>query len=260
MKKYLSIVAAGALAVSCGQPAEESSETLEAEMKTEEHAHGDKDFKWSVDRFADIEVLRYQIPGWDQLTAQQRIYTYYLVEAGLAGRDIIWDQNYRHNLSIRHAIEDILNKYSGDKTLENWQAFEEYAKRVFFSNGIHHHYSKMKHQPGFDRAYFDELMLMADVSLSEEALEAMFNPEMDKKKVVKNEGMDLVLSSAENMYDPKMTQAEAEAYYATIIDKETDKPLSWGLNSKLVYKDGQVAEEVYKVGGLYGKSLEQVVY
>jgi dipeptidyl-peptidase-3 len=118
----------------------------------------------------------------------------------------------------------------------------------------------MKHQPGFDRAYFDELMLMADVSLSDEALEAMFNPEMDKKKVVKNEGMDLVLSSAENMYDPKMTQAEAEAYYATIIDKETDKPLSWGLNSKLVYKDGKVAEEVYKVGGLYGKSLEQVVF
>ena len=257
MNKYLSLLAAGALAISCNtqQPAETENEEIMTET------HSDENFEWSVDKFADIEVLRYQIPGWDKLTPKQRIYTYYLVEAGLAGRDVIWDQNYRHNLEIRHALEAILDVYSGDKTLEKWMAFEDYAKRVFFSNGIHHHYSKMKHAPGFDRTYFDELMLAADIEMSDEALEAIFNPDMDKKKVVKSEGMDLVLSSAGNMYDPKMTQAEAEAYFNSIIDKNDKRPISYGLNSKLVYdNDGNVTEDVYKVGGLYGKSLEKVAY
>jgi dipeptidyl-peptidase-3 len=256
MKKYLSVIAAGALAIACNT--EKPIETENEDMKME--AHSDQDFDWSVDKFADIEVLRYQIPGWDKLSSQQRIYTYYLVEAGLAGRDIIWDQNYRHNLEIRHALEKIVEVYTGDVTLEQWVAFEDYAKRVFFSNGIHHHYSKMKHAPGFDRTYFDELLMAAGVEMSEEALEAIFNPEMDKKKVVKSEGMDLVLASAGNMYDSKMTQAEAEAYYASIIDKEDARPISYGLNSKLVYGENGVEEEVYKVGGLYGKSLEKVVF
>lgn len=256
MKKYVSLVAAGAIAMACNpqQPAETKNE----ETMTE--THHENDFEWSVDRFADIEVLRYQIPGWENLTAQQRIYTYYLVEAGLAGRDIIWDQNYRYNLEIRHALEAILNVYSGDKTLEKWVAFEDYAKRVFFSNGIHHHYSKMKHAPGFDRQYFYELMLAAGIEMSDEALEAIFNPDKDKKKVVKSEGMDLVLSSAGNMYDSKMTQEEAEAYFESIIDKDDPRPISYGLNSKLIYENGAVAEDVYKVGGLYGKSIEKVVF
>lgn len=255
MKKYLSAIAAGALVVACNT--EKPIETENEDMKME--AHSDDNFEWSVDKFADIEVLRYQIPGWDKLSSRQRIYTYYLVEAGLAGRDIIWDQNYRHNLEIRHALEKIVGMYTGEKTLENWLAFEDYAKRVFFSNGIHHHYSKMKHAPGFERSYFDELLMAAGVEMSEEALGAMFNPEMDKKKVVKSQGMDLVLASAGNMYDSKMTQAEAEAYYNSIIDKEDARPISYGLNSKLVYGENGVEEAVYKVGGLYGKSIEKVV-
>lgn len=256
MKKYLSVIAAGALAIAC--TTEKPIEIDNEDMKME--AHSDDNFDWSVDKFADIEVLRYQIPGWDKLTSQQRIYTYYLVEAGLAGRDIIWDQNYRHNLEIRHALEKIVDMYTGDETLDQWMAFEDYTKRVFFSNGIHHHYSKMKHAPGFERAYFEELLMAAGVEMSSEALEAIFNSEMDKKKVVKSQGMDLVLASAGNMYDSKMTQAEAEAYYASIIDKEDARPISYGLNSKLVYGESGVEEAVYKVGGLYGKSLEKVVY
>ena len=256
MKKYLSVIAAGALVVACNT--EKPIEIENEDMKME--AHSEDNFDWSVDKFADIEVLRYQIPGWDQLKSKQRIYTYYLVEAGLAGRDIIWDQNYRHNLEIRHALEKILDMYTGDETLEQWMAFENYAKRVFFSNGIHHHYSKMKHAPGFERTYFDELLMAAGIEMSDEALEAIFNPEMDKKKVVKSQGMDLVLASAGNMYDSKMTQAEAEAYYSSIIDKEDARPISYGLNSKLVYGENGVEEAVYKVGGLYGKSLEKVVF
>jgi dipeptidyl-peptidase-3 len=256
MKKYLSVIAAGALVVACNT--EKPIEIENEDMKME--AHSEDNFDWSVDKFADIEVLRYQIPGWDQLKSKQRIYTYYLVEAGLAGRDIIWDQNYRHNLEIRHALEKILDMYTGDETLEQWMAFENYAKRVFFSNGIHHHYSKMKHAPGFERTYFDELLMAAGIEMSDEALEAIFNPEMDKKKVVKSQGVDLVLASAGNMYDSKMTQAEAEAYYSSIIDKEDARPISYGLNSKLVYGENGVEEAVYKVGGLYGKSLEKVVF
>ena len=256
MKKYLSVIAAGALVVACNT--EKPIEIENEDMKME--AHSEDNFDWSVDKFADIEVLRYQIPGWDQLKSKQRIYTYYLVEAGLAGRDIIWDQNYRHNLEIRHALEKILDMYTGDETLEQWMAFEDYAKRVFFSNGIHHHYSKMKHAPGFERTYFDELLMAAGIEMSDEALEAIFNPEMDKKKVVKSQGVDLVLASAGNMYDSKMTQAEAEAYYSSIIDKEDARPISYGLNSKLVYGENGVEEAVYKVGGLYGKSLEKVVF
>jgi dipeptidyl-peptidase-3 len=256
MKKYLSVIAAGALVVACNT--EKPIEIENEDMKME--AHSEDNFDWSVDKFADIEVLRYQIPGWDQLKSKQRIYTYYLVEAGLAGRDIIWDQNYRHNLEIRHALEKILDMYTGDETLEQWMAFENYAKRVFFSNGIHHHYSKMKHAPGFERTYFDELRMAAGIEMSDEALEAIFNPEMDKKKVVKSQGVDLVLASAGNMYDSKMTQAEAEAYYSSIIDKEDARPISYGLNSKLVYGENGVEEAVYKVGGLYGKSLEKVVF
>ena len=256
MKKYLSVIAAGALVVACNT--EKPIEIENEDMKME--AHSEDNFDWSVDKFADIEVLRYQIPGWDQLKSKQRIYTYYLVEAGLAGRDIIWDQNYRHNLEIRHALEKILDMYTGDETLEQWMAFEDYAKRVFFSNGIHHHYSKMKHAPGFERTYFDELLMAAGIEMSDEALEAIFNPEMDKKKVVKSQGVDLVLASAGNMYDSKMTQAEAEAYYSSIIDKEDARPISYGLNSKLVYSENGVEEAVYKVGGLYGKSLEKVVF
>ncbi len=257
MKKYLSVIAAGALVLACNteNPEPQENTTMEAE-KTEQTG-----FNWSADRFADIEVLRYQIPGWEKLTAQQRIYVYYLVEAGLSGRDITWNQNYRYNLVIRHAIEDILERYDSDKTNDNWLAFEEYAKRVFFSNGIHHHYSRAKHIPNFTRAYLEELMLATEVNLDDEMLTVMFSPTADMKKVNKSDGQDLVLTSAVNMHDPDITQAEVEAFYANMIDKEDVRPISYGLNSKIVRDaNGNLREEVYKADGLYGEAIKAIIF
>jgi len=252
----MSVIAAGAIAFACNTEKPETTENTEMEGEKTEHT----DFNWSVDRFADIEVLRYQIPGWDNLTPQQRIYTYYLVEAGLAGRDITWDQNYRHNLEIRQAIENIFSKYSADKTNENWLSFETYGKRVFFSNGIHHHYSRAKHVPYFERSYFEELMLATETELSEDALTAMFT-NVDMKKVNKSEGMDLVLTSAVNMHAPDITQAEVEAFYANMIDGNDATPISYGLNSRVVRDaKGNLREEVYKADGLYGEAITAIIF
>ena len=257
MKKYLSVIAAGALVLACNseKPEVQENTTME-EVKTEQ-----TDFIWSSDRFADIEVLRYQIPGWEKLTAKQRIYTYYLVEAGLAGRDISWDQNYRYNLEIRHALEDIFKRYESDKTNNDWLAFEEYGKRVFFSNGIHHHYSRAKHLPNFTRIYFEELLLVTDVNLRDEAITAMFSTTADMKKVNKSEGQDLVLSSAVNMHDPDITQAEVEAFYKNMMDSNDKTPISYGLNSRVVRDaDGNLREEVYRADGLYGEAIKAIIF
>lgn len=217
-------------------------------------------FEWQADEFADIRVLRYQIPGWEQLSLQQKQLCYYLNMAGLAGRDILWDQNHRHNLRIRRALEAILRGYKGERSGAEWDAFETYAKQVFFSNGIHHHYSNDKHQPGFTRAWFEQALASSGGQLIPEAMEAIFNPEVDAKKVSLDASKDLVLASAVNFYGEDVSQREVEQFYAPLEAKGGDEPLSLGLNSKLVRgRNGKLEERVWKVGGMYGAALEESV-
>jgi dipeptidyl-peptidase-3 len=218
------------------------------------------DFVWKTEQFADIKILRYQIPGWDQLSLKQKQFAYYLTEAGYAGRDMIWDQNYRYNLTIRNALETIILDYQGSKTGAEWQAFETYTKRVWFSNGIHHHYSMDKFLPDFGQQYFESLLKDVDISLSAEVLAAIFDPTVDAKKVSLDPKQDLLLASASNFYGPTVTQTEAEAYYAAKIDKTVSEPISYGLNSKLARNaEGKLEEQVWKVGGMYGSALEVVI-
>lgn len=218
------------------------------------------DFQWRSEMFADVQVNRYIIPGWEQLTPQQRILTYYLVQAGLEGRDIMYDMNYRHNLEIRRSLEQIFRNYNGDKTADQWMKFSTYLKRIWFSSGIHHHYSMNKFQPGFTEDYLRQLLQDTGTSLSESAIEAIFDPDKDAKKVNLNPEADLVLSSAVNYYDPDITQQEVEEYFASIMEKNDPTPVSYGLNAKIVRKpDGTIGEEVYKVGGLYGPAIEKMV-
>ena len=225
-----------------------------AEVKTE------APFVWNPENFADKKIIRYQIQGFEKLTLQQKKLVYYLTQAGYSGRDIIWDQMYRHNLPIRHALEKILESYQGDKNAADWQKFLLYAKNVFFSNGIHHHYSSDKFNPEFSREYFTDLMNQAGASLSEEALEAMFNPAVDPKRTNFDSNTDIVKNSAVNFYDPDITEKEVGDFYKKLIDKNDKEPVEYGLNSKLVRgADGKLSEAPWKVGGMYGDALAEVV-
>ena len=218
-------------------------------------------FTWQTESFADKKIIRYQIPGWEQLSLSQKRLVYHLTEAGLQGRDIIYDQNYRHNLEIRQAFDAIHSSVTPYKNGDDWDAFEEYSKNVYFSNGIHHHYSQDKFTPGFSREYLSELLEQVDADLSDEAMDAIFDPGLDAKKVNLDASGDIVKGSAVNFYGPDVTQAEVEAYYAAKADKSNPRPQSLGLNSRLVRTaDGSLREDVYRVGGLYGRALERVVY
>lgn len=242
-----------ALLAACGDGTHESAPAVETVSPS------DSAF-WVAEQFADIRVLRYQIPGWDQLSLQQKQLCYYLNMAGLAGRDIMWDQNYRYNLRIRRALEQVLKGYKGEHTGAEWEAFETYAKQVFFSNGIHHHYSNDKHQPGFSREWFVKVLGEAGGQLSEPILEAMFNPEIDAKKVSLDANKDLVLASAVNFYGEDVSEGEVEQFYAAMEVKDAAAPLSYGINSKLVRNaSGQMEERVWKVGGMYSPALEESV-
>lgn len=237
-----------------------SADETETASQTASLAEKKDDFVWKTEQFADIKILRYQIPGWEKLSLKQKQFTYYLTEAGYAGRDIIWDQNYRHNLTIRNALETIIRNYQGDKTSADWQALETYTKRVWFSNGIHHHYSMDKFVPDFSQQYFETLLKDVEIVLNAELLTAIFDPAIDAKKVSLDPKQDLLLASASNFYGPDVTQAEAEAYYSAKIDKTDLEPISYGLNSKLVRNaEGKIEERVWKVGGMYGSALEAVI-
>lgn len=216
------------------------------------------EFDYSVEQFADLKILRYQIPGWDQLSLKEQKLVYYLVEAGLAGRDIMWDQNYRHNLKIRAALENVYQNYTGDKTIADWKAFEVYLKRVWFSNGIHHHYSNDKIKPDFSQDYLKSLLAETETSLKGEAFEVIFN-DADAKKVNQAKGVDNVALSAVNFYGPNVTNADVEDFYKQKKSPDPEKPLSFGLNSQLVKEDGVVKERVYKSGGLYGEAIDEIV-
>ncbi len=221
-------------------------------------AAGDKDFKFLVDEFADLKIMRYQVPGWDGLTLHQKEYVYHLAEAAKYGRDIIWMQNCKYNLEVRKVLENILENYKGDRTCESWAQFETYAKRVFFSNGIHHHYSEDKFFPECSQEYFQDLMTaVGEEAKCAELLPVIFDPAIyPARKDMHAE--DIVAASAVNFYE-NVTRAEVEALYAAMTDPSDKTPVSYGLNSRVVKgEDGKVYEDVYKVGGLYGAALEKI--
>ena len=213
-------------------------------------------FDYTVDKFYDLEILRYQVPEFDSLSLQQKTLVYHLTEAALHGRDILFDQNGRYNLRIRRALEALYTQYKGDKTSAEFLNFEKYLKRVWFANGIHHHYASDKFQPEFSQDWFVAACAEAGVTYDEAILPVIFDPTVMPKSL-SLEGEDLLLASANNYYEG-VTQAEAEAYYEKHKDTSAE-PLWIGLNSKLVKENGKVVERVYKVGGMYSAALEKVV-
>ena len=219
----------------------------------------EKDFKYLMDEFADLKIMRYQVPGWDELTLQQKEYVYHLAEAAKYGRDIIWMQNCRYNLPVRKVVENILENYQGDRSCEDFKAFETYAKRLFFSNGIHHHYAEDKFFPECPQEYFASLMTaVGDEALCKELLPVIYDPAVFPQRKSTDKSGDIVAESAVNFYEG-VTKAEVEKFYAAMVDPKDKTPISYGLNSKVVKgKDGVIREEVYKVGGLYGPALEKI--
>ncbi len=214
-------------------------------------------FDYKVGEFADIKVLRYQIPGFEDLTLKEQKLVYYLTQAGLSGRDIMWDQNYRHNLKIRAALENIYKNYSGDKASADWNHFETYLKRVWFANGIHHHYSNAKMKPDFSKEYFSTLLAETNTTLAAAAVDVMFN-DKDAKKVNLSKDADIVLESAINFYGPDVTTADVEKYYGA-IKVNADEPIEVGLNTRLVKENGKLVEKVYKSGGLFGPAIDEII-
>lgn len=224
--------------------------------------NSDPDFNYVVDRFADIEVLRYKVPDFDKLTLEQKKLVYYLTEAALWGRDILWDQNGKYNLPIRNLIENVYTGYTGDKENADYKALTKYLKQIWFGNGIHHHYSCDKFIPGFSREF-----LMAEVeklpaekrpAQLDTLMEVIFNPEVMAKRVNQADNQDLIVTSANNLYEG-VTQAEVEAFYNALKDTTDLTPISYGLNRRVVKKDGKVQEEVYRIGGLYSPAIEKIV-
>ncbi len=215
------------------------------------------DFKYTIDSFADLKVMRYRIPGWENLTLQQKEYAYHLAEAAKYGRDILWDQNCKDNLAVRHAIEAILETDGIDTSSPQYAQFLVYAKRVFFSNGIHHHYAEDKIFPECSREYFGELMEMAGVS-NPYLLEVIYNPDIYPQRRSTQTSGDIVKQSAVNFYDG-VTREEVEKYYAGIVDPSDPEPISYGLNTKVVKgADGKIRELPWKVGGIYSPALEKI--
>lgn len=227
-------------------------------------------FKYLVDEFADIKIMRYQIPEWDGLTLQQKEYLYYLGEAAKCGRDIIADQNFKYNLTIRKTLEAILESYNGNRACEDYNNFVVYAKRVFFSNGIHHHYAEDKFFPEISQEYFAELVKNSDTSLlplaKNETVDdflAFITPvifDKDLYKTRRSNEDDIIVNSSVNMYKGFITKQEVEQFYDAQRNPDDAQPISYGLNSRLVKENGVLKEEVYKVDGLYGPALQKIVY
>jgi dipeptidyl-peptidase III len=252
LKHFLLIVITGLLTMNCSD-------------------NNTKEFQWQTDQFADIRILRYEVPGFDSLNLQQKKLAYYLSQAALSGRDIIWDQNYKHNLYIRDVLENIYKTFSGNKKTKDFEKFVVYLKRVWFSNGIHHHYSEQKLDPGFDYAYFEELAVHSDAKgfplAKGETVEDMlaklkpilFDPTVDPIRTNTNSDVDMVKNSAVHFYEG-VTQKEVENYYGKIIDKSDKTPISYGLNSRLEKDNGKIVEKTWKVGGVYSGAIERVVY
>ncbi len=217
-------------------------------------------FEYVVEQFADIKVLRYQISGWESLTIKEQKLVYYLTQAGYSGRDIIYDQHYKDNLKIRKALESIYENYKGDKTSEDWKNFEIYLKRVWFANGIHHHYSNDKIKTEFSKDYFAGLMKATKTSLSEAIVDVLFN-DADSKKVNLDESKGLLEGSAINFYEKGITAKEVEDFYSNKTNSDVKRPYSFGLNSKLIRNaNGQLEEKIWKSGGMYGEAIDKIIY
>lgn len=233
-------------------------------------AEADK-FDYTVEQFADLQILRYRVPGFENLSLQQKELVYYLTEAALQGRDILFDQNGKYNLRIRRTLEAVYTGYKGDKNTPDFKAMEVYLKRVWFSNGIHHHYGSEKFVPGFAPEFFKEAVLSVDTStlplaegqtaeqLCDELFPVIFDPAVMPKRVNQAAREDLVLTSACNYYDG-VTQKEAEDFYNAMKDPKDETPVSYGLNSRLVKENGKIQEKIWKVGGLYGQAIDKIVY
>ena len=215
--------------------------------------------RYLVDEFADLKVMRYDVPGWDALTLQQKEYVYHLAEAAKYGRDIIWVQNCRYNLDIRKVLENIMENYDGNRSTKAFRQFEEYAKRVFFSNGIHHHYAEDKFVPECSEKYFRKLMTaVGDGAMCDVLIPVIFDETIYPQRKSTDKSGDIVAESAVNFYEG-VTREEVEQLYAGMVDPSDKTPVSYGLNSKVVKgEDGVVREDVYKVGGLYGPALEKI--
>ena len=249
-----------------------SCKSNSAPPASEETAADTTSFDVKVDRFADLQVLRYQVPGLDKLTPKQKELVYYLSQAALSGRDIIYASNYKHNIQIRRTLEEIYKNYSGDKTTEDWKNFEIYLKRIWFSNGIHHHYSEKKIIPAFEYTYFDELVANSNGAkwpvLERETPEALFgklkpvlfDDTVAAKKVVKDKGFDKIKASANNYYGDGISEEEAINHYKGQMTKGDTTPIEYGLNSRLVKENGKLKDLTYRVGGLYSAAMEKMVY
>lgn len=218
----------------------------------------DTDFHYLLDEFADLKVIRFRVPGWDNLSLRQKEYAYHLSEAAKLGRDITWDQYCKWNLPIRHVVEDILNEYEGDRECADFQNFTVYAKRLFFANGIHHHYSEDKFFPECPKEYFQSLMeAVGDGEQATELLEVIYSPDIYPQRRSTSKTGDIVELSAVNFYDG-VTREEVDKYYNSMMDPNDKTPISYGLNTKVVKEDGKVVEKPWKVGGIYGPALERI--
>ncbi len=281
ISRILILLASLTLLGACGDVSEPTTTTAQpalieaatsAEAAQTNLVTSDVEFEYEADRFADIRMLRYQVPGFSDLSNQQRELLYYLSQAALSGRDIMYDQNYKHNLRIRRTIEEVLKNYDGDRESESFANFLSYAKQVWFANGIHHHYSSAKFTPLFDQEYFSEIILASAkvsdfpvregqslVELVAELTPIIFDPTIDSKKVNTADGVDKIATSAVNFYEG-VTEQEVIDFYAAKSANDDDTPVSHGLNSKLTKVDGEIVEQVWRVGGMYNDALEQVVY
>lgn len=259
MKKHLMTMAVSfTLLASCGEGVNKTTDNTD-------------NFDYSVEQFADLQILRYRVPGFEDLSLRQKELVYYLTEAALQGRDILYDQNGKYNLTIRRMLEAVYTHYEGDRNAADFKAMEVYLKRVWFSNGIHHHYGSDKFVPGFSPEFFRQALASVGESLlplasgqtleqwCEEVFPVIFDPSVMPKRVNQAAGEDLILTSASHYYDG-VTQAEAEDFYAAMKNPADETPVAYGLNSRLVKMDGKLQERVWKVGGLYGEAIEKIVY
>ena len=234
-------------------------------QKVEEPAPATEQASWVIDKFDDIKVLRYEVPGFEKLPLQQKMLIYYLAQATKCGRDILFDQNFKYNLTVRRTLEAIYTKYDGDRNAAEFKAMEKYLKKVWFANGIHHHYSNDKFQPEFPREWFaqivDKYVDPQELAIEKSLLyDIIFDPALYAIRLNQTDGVDMVTESACNYYEG-VTMKEVEKFYADMRDNNDPTPISYGLNSKLVKNEkGEIVEQVWKLGGMYSAAIQQIVF
>jgi dipeptidyl-peptidase-3 len=263
MKKVIFMLTTIFLFAACNEGKKTDTETIADDIDY-------TTFEYKVDRFADIEILRYPVSGFNSLSLQQKELIYYLSQAALEGRDILWDQHNRYNLTIRRVCEGLYENYMGDKSADDWKNFETYLKQIWMANGIHHHYSEDKIMPQFSKEYFTTIVksvdpgrmpfrdgMAADETLNE-IIPVMFDPADMPKRMSQAQGSDIVQTSAVNFYEG-VTQKEVENFYNSMKDSNDNTPISYGLNSKVTKENGEVVEKVWKLGGMYDKAIERII-